>query len=136
VGGGGNNKTAVTVNLTSGVQVTATSPMTYGRTHLDATLLADGSVFVNGGNTSGINFNDTTSIYVSEVWKPSTGTWHAGATAQKPRNYHSVSLLLPDGSVWTAGGGGCGNCSVNQQSAEIYYPAYLFKKDSSRLLAE
>jgi hypothetical protein len=136
VGGGGNNKTAVTVNLTSGVQVTATSPMTYGRTHLDATLLADGSVFVNGGNTSGINFNDTTSIYVSEVWKPSTGTWHAGATAQKPRNYHSVSLLLPDGSVWTAGGGGCGNCSVNQQSAEIYYPAYLFKKDSSRLLAD
>lgn len=136
VGGGGNTKTAVTVNLTSGVQVTATSSMTYGRTNLNATLLADGSVFVNGGNTSGTNFDDTTSVYESEIWNPATGTWQLGATAQKPRNYHAVSLLLPDGRVWTAGGGGCGGCSVNQQTAEIYYPPYLFRKDGSRLLAD
>jgi hypothetical protein len=136
VGGGGNTKTAVTVNLTSGVQTTATSSMTYGRTHLNATLLADGSVFVNGGNTSGTVFDDSTSIYTSELWTPATGTWRLGAVAQKPRNYHAVSLLLPDGRVWTAGGGGCGTCSVNQQSSEIYYPPYLFKKDGSRLLAD
>jgi hypothetical protein len=136
MGGGGNTKTAVTINLTSGVEVTATSSMSYGRTHLNATLLADGSVFVNGGNTNGANFDDTTSVYASEVWDPGTGTWQLGASAQKPRNYHAVSLLLPDGSVWTAGGGGCGNCKANQQSAEIFYPSYLFKKDGSGLLAD
>jgi Domain of unknown function (DUF1929) len=75
-------------------------------------------------------------VYESEIWNPATGTWQLGAKAQKPRNYHAVSLLLPDGRVWTAGGGGCGSCSVNQQSAEIYSPPYLFKKDGSGLLAE
>jgi hypothetical protein len=137
--GGGRNpstNTAVTVNLTNGVQTTPASSMAYGRSNPNATLLADGSVFVNGGNTSGINFDDMTSVYASEIWNPSTNTWQLGAVAQKPRNYHAVALLLPDGRVWTAGSGGCGTCTVNQQSAEIYYPPYLFKKDGSGLLAD
>jgi NPCBM/NEW2 domain/Glyoxal oxidase N-terminus len=131
VGGGvtTTTNTAVTVNLTNGVQTTATASMSYSRKNLNATLLPDGTFFVNGGNSSGINFDDTTSVYVSEIWNPATGTWRLGASAQKPRNYHSVALLLPDGRVWTAGGGGCGaTCTVNQQSAEMYYPPYLFKK--------
>jgi hypothetical protein len=135
---GGNvpaTNTAVTVDLTSGVQATPTGSMAFARSNPNATLLADGSVFVNGGNTSGINFDDTTSVYQSEIWNPVTGTWQLGASAQKPRNYHAVSLLLPDGSVWTAGSGGCGNCAVNQLSAEIYYPPYLFRKNTSGLLA-
>lgn len=127
--------TAVTINLTSGVQATPTGSMAFARTNPNATLLADGSVFVNGGNSSGINFDDTTSVYQSELWKPTTGTWQLTATARKPRNYHAVSLLLPDGSVWTAGGGGCGTCSVNHQNAEIYYPPYLFRQNNSGLLA-
>ncbi len=136
VGGGGNTRTAVTINLTSGVQTTAAGSMTFGRTHLNATLLADGTVFVNGGNTSGTNFDDTTSIYSSELWNPATGTWQLGAVAQRPRNYHAISLLLPDGRVLTGGGGGCGNCAVNHQNTEMYYPPYLFRKDGSGLLAD
>jgi Domain of unknown function (DUF1929)/NPCBM/NEW2 domain/Glyoxal oxidase N-terminus len=136
MGGGGNTTTAVTIDLTNGVQAAPTDSMTYGRTNLNATLLADGQVFVNGGNTSGLNFDDSTSVYSSEIWNPATGTWQLAATAQKPRNYHAVSLLLPDGRVWTAGGGGCGGCAVNQQSTEIFYPPYLFKKDGSGLLAD
>jgi hypothetical protein len=93
-------------------------------------------VFVNGGNSSGTNFDDTTSVYESEIWNPETGEWQITAKAQKPRNYHAVSLLLPDGRVWTAGGGGCGTCSVNHFDAEIYSPPYLFKGDGSGLLAE
>ena len=47
----------------------------------------------------------------------------------KDRLYHSTSLLLPDGSVLTAGGGAPG--PVTNLNAEIYYPPYLFKKDGS-----
>jgi hypothetical protein len=136
MGGGGNTTSAVTIDLLGGVNVTPTQPMNFGRTSLNATLLADGSVFVNGGNTSGTNFDDTTSVYESEIWNPETGEWQTTAKAQKPRNYHAVSLLLPDGRVWTAGGGGCGACSVNHFDAEIYSPPYLFKGDGSGLLAE
>lgn len=136
LGGGipGTN-TAVTADLTNSVQASATGSMSSARTNPNATILADGSVFVNGGNTSGINFDDSTSVYTTEIWNPATGIWQLGATAQKPRNYHAVSLLLPDGSVWTAGSGGCGNCTANQQSAEIYYPPYLFRQNNSGLLA-
>ena len=136
MGGGGNTKSAVTVELVGGVSVAATEPMNFGRTNLNATLLADGSVFVNGGNSSGTNFDDTTSVFESEIWNPETGEWQVTAKAQKPRNYHAVSLLLPDGRVWTAGGGGCGSCSVNHFDAEIYSPPYLFRGDGSGLLAE
>jgi hypothetical protein len=136
MGGGGDTTSAVTVDLIGGVNVSATEPMNFGRTSLNATLLADGSVFVNGGNSSGTNFDDTTSVFESEIWNPETGDWQVTAKAQKPRNYHAVSLLLPDGRVWTAGGGGCGSCSVNHFDAEIYSPPYLFKQDGSGLLAE
>jgi hypothetical protein len=139
MGGGKDTSTAsaVTIDLSSGIQVSTATSMNYARTHLSATLLADGQIFVNGGNTSGLTFDDTTSIYQSEVWNPATGTWRLGATAQKPRNYHAVALLLPDGRVWTAGGGGCGtDCPENHQDAEMYYPPYLFRKDGSGLLAD
>ncbi len=137
MGGGGNTNTAVTVNLTGGgIQVTPTGSMNSGRTHLNATVLPNGEVFVNGGNTSGLNFDDSTSVYSGEIWNPNSGIWRLMANADKPRNYHAVSMLLPDGRVWTAGGGGCGTCSVNQQSAQIFYPPYLFKKDNSGLLAD
>jgi hypothetical protein len=136
MGGGGNNPTAVTINLSGGgAQVAATGSMNFGRTNSNATVLPNGEVFVNGGNTSGLNFDDTTSVLTSEMWNPITGTWRTLADAAKPRNYHSVALLLPDGRVWTAGGGGCGTCTKNQQSAQIFYPPYLFKKDGSGLLA-
>ena len=39
------------------------------------------------------------------------------------------SLLLPDGSVLTAGGGAPG--PVNELNAEIYYPSYLYLQDGS-----
>ena len=136
MGGGGNNNSAVTVNLSSGnMQVTPANPMSFGRTNHNATVLPNGEVFVNGGNTSGLNFDDSTSVLAGEIWNPSSGMWRTVANASVPRNYHSVALLLPDGRIWTAGGGGCGTCTINQQSAQIFYPPYLFKKDGSGLLA-
>jgi hypothetical protein len=160
--------------------------MQYSRTHLDATLLADGKVFVNGGQQDGgenpgpipptpmtaqqsrewwpktVNpatvFNIDLAVHQSEIWLPGpenggTGRFVLGPRAQKPRIYHSAALLLPDATVLTVGGGGCGLCNgnfetgwqdggyygrwfdqeamINQRNHEIYYPSYLFKSDGS-----
>lgn len=108
------------------------------RIHLNATLLPDGNVFVNGGNQTGRNWlYDGATLEaqnrVSEIWNPEIHQRRAGATAAKVRQYHSAALLLPDGRVWTGGGGGCicfdGGRSLNQLNSEIYYPYYLFKPD-------
>ncbi|MCX7600439.1 MAG: DUF1929 domain-containing protein, partial [Meiothermus sp.] len=135
--GGGTRAVASTtlIDLTSGVSSVAGPSMTYARTHPDATLLADGRVFVNGGNNGSL-WDLPSSVYAGEIWNPRTNTWTLAASAQRPRNYHSVALLLPDATVWTAGSGGCGaDCQpgsngalagVNQLNYEIYYPPYLF----------
>jgi hypothetical protein len=71
--------------------------------------------------------NELTGVaYQAEIWDPATGHWTAGASATKPRLYHSNSLLLPDASVLTCGGGAPG--PVNNLNAEIYYPYYLYAK--------
>jgi Domain of unknown function (DUF1929) len=129
---------AVTVNLADKT-TTSVPPMNFARAYHNATLLPNGHVFINGGNTSGQQFDDSTSVYQAEQWNPQTNTWSALASASVPRNYHSTALLLPDGRVLTMGGGMCGECSgnpqINHSNAEIYYPPYLFKKDGSGTLA-
>jgi hypothetical protein len=114
-------------------------PLNFRRAQQNATILPDGTVFVNGGNTSSQNFEEDSSVFESELWNPATGDWTIGARAQVQRNYHSTSLLLPDGRVLTMGGGMCGDCygkpQINKFSAEIYHPPYLFKKDGSGQLA-
>ena len=71
-----------------------------------ATVLPDGNVLVTGG--SAVNNQLSNVAYAATIWHPSTGQWTAGATAAKPRLYHSTALLLPDASVLVAGGGAPG----------------------------
>ena len=98
-----------------------------GREWANATVLADGKVFVNGGSGE---YNQLVRVsYNSYIWDPATGGWTLGGTATKFRLYHSTALLLPDGAVLTGGGGGPG--PVDNLNAEIYYPPYLFSTDGS-----
>ena len=102
--------------------VTPTADIDQLRFWSNATVLADGKVLVNGG--SAVDNQLTGVAYAAEIWDPATGQWTLGASAVKPRLYHSTALLLPDGSVLTAGGGAPG--PVNNLNAEIYYPPYLY----------
>ena len=97
----------------------------------DATVLPDGTVFVSGGSPRD-NIPEQVS-YAAEIWNPKTNTWTVVDSAAVPRLYHSTSLLLPDGTVLTAGGTTRGLDS-EALSGEVFRPAYLY--DESGNLAE
>jgi Domain of unknown function (DUF1929) len=90
----------------------------------NATVLADGNVVVTGGSLLNNEMNGVN--YSALLWKADSGGWtqSAKSIANKARLYHSVALLLPDGSVLSGGGGAPGPQA--NTDAEIYYPPYLF----------
>ena len=92
--------------------------------------LPNGEVIIVGGNSSGIEFSDSGSILEAEIWNPNTQTFRRVANMSVPRNYHSVALLMPDGRVWSAGGGLC-NCNADHPNHQIYSPPYLFNANGS-----
>ncbi len=101
--------------------------LSYIRSTGELTVLADGSVLASAGSAV---FNQQTNVaYQTELYIPKTGKWTLGASAAIPRLYHNSALLLPDGSVLTAGGGAPG--PVNELNGEIYYPPYLYLQDGS-----
>lgn len=117
----------------NGAQPTSTAVTGVGqdRYHGSATVLADGKVYVSGGSIwSNVAFGVA---YAGKIWDPATRRWTPTATARKMRLYHSVSLLLPDATVLTAGGGAPG--PATNLNAEIYTPPYLYKQDWSGTLA-
>ncbi len=114
-----------------------TSPMASARRHLNSTILPDGQVLVTGG-TSGsgfVNIDEGLATRNAEVWNPATGNWTTLAANSKMRVYHSVSLLLTDGTVLHGASGdalaiqpGGGIVPVpSERNHEIFQPPYLFK---------
>jgi len=59
-----------------------------------------------------------------ELFDPATGAWKLGPAQQENRAYHSTALLLPDGSVVSAGDDATGG--TDRDSYEIYRPPYFF----------
>jgi hypothetical protein len=119
-------------------QVSATSPMAYGRRQHNLTVLADGTVLATGGNSAGDvdgNLVDVPGgVYPAELWNPATGQWRTLAAMAVTRQYHSTALLLPDGRVLSAGGGICGKCDdigYLAKNAEIFAPPYLFQANGT-----
>ncbi|MEM9778236.1 MAG: galactose oxidase-like domain-containing protein, partial [Chloroflexota bacterium] len=129
--------TAQVVDLTSDEPESRyTNPMWFPRTDTDSTILANGDIWVNGGSyIHTLNEENPTLIRMSELWNPDTEEWRLTAPATNPRGYHSSSLLLPSGQVWT-GGGECGiGCDLGM-TAQVFNPPYLFKQDGSGQLAD
>jgi YVTN family beta-propeller protein len=121
---------AYTVDLNGATPVVAgTASMQYARQFANSVVLPSGEVMVIGGN-AGLKFNDTGSILTPELWNPRTGQWRALAAHAVPRNYHSVALLLPDGRVWS-GGGGLGGNAADHRDAQIFTPPALLNADGT-----
>jgi hypothetical protein len=107
--------------------VTQTDSIDQVRFWASGTILADGKVLITGGSQVG---NALTGVaYQAQIWDPATGHWTAGASATKPRLYHSNAMLLTDATVLTGGGGAPG--PVNNLNAEIYYPPYLYDSNGA-----
>jgi galactose oxidase len=111
--------------------VTKLAPMANARAFANGVVLPDGEVLVLGGETHAVPFNDATSVLSAELWNPTTGKFTTMASESVPRNYHSIGLLLPDGRVFSAGGGMCGNCGTNHDDGQIYTPPYLLNPDGT-----
>lgn len=126
---GQNAATTIDINGAQPV-VTTAAPMNFPRNWPNATVLPDGRVLVNGGGRIG-NADDGApdAVYDTELWNPDTGQWTIGARATRIRVYHSVAMLLPNGTVLTGAGGVPG--PEDNRNMEVYYPPYLFKRTGS-----
>ena len=120
---GGRWNGALIIDLTAMTpKWSATGSLSSVRQWVNGTVLPDGRVLATGGSVvvnqlSGVN-------NAAEIWDPNTGVWTVHASAMIPRLYHSMALLLPDGSVLVGGGGAPG--PLKNLNAEIYHPPYLY----------
>jgi hypothetical protein len=136
VAGGGNpgTKDARVVDINGAPEVSTTAPMAFARRQHNLTVLADGTVLATGGLSSSGLVDLSTGVYAAEQWNPATGQWRTLAAMQVTRQYHSTTLLLPDGRVLSSGGGICGTCDdvgYLAKNAEVFSPPYLFQADGT-----
>jgi hypothetical protein len=128
---GGNSPATATTEL---IDLSAMQPvwqwgpnMSAGRIQMNAVILPSGKVLALGGSVS--DENKGTASLKADLYDPSTNTFSPAGANVYPRLYHSVALLLPDATVWVAGGNPQGN--IYEPHMEIYQPAYLFNSDGS-----
>ncbi|EMD86138.1 hypothetical protein COCC4DRAFT_162179 [Bipolaris maydis ATCC 48331] len=124
-------------------KVERVADMTYPRGFSNAVVLPDGCILVTGGQRRSKVFTDDDGALYPEIFNPATKTWRVLAPEAVPRNYHSVSILLADGRVFSGGGGLCyvaqgvgrssANCNklVDHADGQIFSPPYLFNQDGS-----
>ena len=146
-GGGGNSgwqspdaKASAPTATAEKIDLNAATPswtpagsMALPRRHLNSTILPDGTVLITGGTTGGgfVDINPADAAKTAELWDPKNPTqWTTLAANSIMRVYHSVSLLLPDGTVLHgASGNALAGTSIvpDQHNHEIFSPPYLFK---------
>ena len=123
---------AYEINIsTRAAKVTQVGSMHYSRTFANSVVLPTGEVVTIGGQTYGVPFSDSDSVLNPELWNPATGQFSIMAPEAVPRNYHSEAILLPDGRVFSGGGGLCGSCDTNHPDGQIFSPPYLFNSNGT-----
>jgi galactose oxidase len=126
------NAHVITISGTSTVSVRKVASMRYPRAYHNSVVLPDGKVVVFGGQNFPVPFSDNTAVLSAELWDPATEQFTTMAPAAVPRTYHSVALLMPDGRVFSGGGGLCGDgCAANHPDGAFFSPPYLFQADGS-----
>ncbi len=114
------------LDMTSGSPVWSNAgTMNSARSFHNVTMLPTGQGLAIGGASVVSDFA-TSGPLTAELWNPATATWTQAASPAKPRMYHSISMLMPDGRVLSAGGGRLAP-APDQLNMQMYSPPYLFK---------
>lgn len=104
------------------------------RKNHNLTLLPTGDVLATGGHgQAGLD----ASIREPKMWSVALNRWNSDvlldgerlAFDPRNRNYHSTAILLPDARVMTAGGEGHVGENLDQTTASIFEPGYLFRSN-------
>jgi chitodextrinase len=123
--GGGSPATATTEIIDLSAPTPAWQfgpPMSQARIEMSATILPNGKVLAMGGS---VNDEDTSTASLNaDLYDPVANTFSSAGQNAYARLYHSVALLLPDATVWFAGGNPARGSY--EQHMEIYSPPYLF----------
>jgi hypothetical protein len=128
--GGGSPSTSTTeiIDLSAATPKWVKGPnMSQPRIEMNATILPSGKILALGGS---LNDEDTaTASLNADLYDPGTNTFSSAGALVYARLYHSVSLLLPDATVWVAGGNP--QRGTYEPHMEVYSPQYLFKADGT-----
>jgi Domain of unknown function (DUF1929)/Glyoxal oxidase N-terminus/PKD domain len=128
--GGGNpsTNTTETIDLSVATPKWVNGPnMSQPRIEMNATLLPSGKILALGGS---LNDEDTnTASLNADLYDPATNTFSSAGALVYARLYHSVSLLLPDATVWVAGGNP--QRGTYEPHMEVYTPQYLLNADGT-----
>jgi Galactose oxidase-like, Early set domain len=126
--GGASPSTASTeiIDLSQPTPAWAYGPsMSQPRIEMNAVTLPSGKVLALGGSLN--DEQNSSASLNADLYDPITNTFSSAGANGFPRLYHSVALLLPDATVWVAGGNP--TRGTYQPQMEIYQPAYLFTND-------
>ncbi len=104
------------------------------RTNAAMISLPDGRVLIVGGSTPYGDDTDqgngmTNAVYTPTIWDPSDNSVTQMDEQAMARLYHSSGLLMPDGSIWSGGGGAPGP-QVNT-NVEFFNPDYFYGPDGN-----
>ncbi|KAJ9641404.1 hypothetical protein H2199_005374 [Coniosporium tulheliwenetii] len=120
--------------------------MPQGRGMVEGTLLPDGTVvWLNGANRGaqgfGIATDPTLDALLYDPSQPLGRRWTTGARSEIPRLYHSVALLLLDGTVMVTGSNpveqpvltpDAKNPYITDFRVEVYTPPYLAGENANK----
>lgn len=109
------------------------------RNHGCSVILPNGQVFISGGTeySGGEDpLRQQNAVRNGEIYDPGID-WESGTYGDPPalpwttvqqaavrRHYHSVALLMPNGTVWTGGSNGPGGEANQERRIEVYRPPY------------
>ncbi|WP_217166813.1 kelch motif-containing protein [Streptomyces sp. AC512_CC834] len=139
IGGGGVGESKLSSEKTRIVDLKADDPkfvdgpsLEKGTRYPQASILPDDSVLVSGGSEDYRGRGDS-NILQARLYHPDTNEFEQVADPLVGRNYHSGSILLPDGRLMFFGSDSLYADKANtkpgkfEQRIEIYTPPYLYR---------
>lgn len=112
--------------LSAGWQADPSRTLVTARSHFNTVILPDDRLFSNGGGYGQLSG----SLYANPVYQAETHTpgeigWRAAGAESDARTYHSTSVLLPDGTVVSAGDDRDEHLPLAGRTAQVYGPSYV-----------